>query len=609
MVLPVPPPGVQPDDRQQVGRRTRIRAGMPGERLLRNRLDPDPADARRSAGEVSLDELGRQTDRLEDLCAAVGRDRRDAHLGHRLEQALRDPLHGAALGVFRGHLRRQLAAVDQLRQRLEHQVRVDRRGAVADEHGDAVHAARLAGLDDQAGLQARPLADEVMVDGRDRECRRDRRPLGPDGAVGEDQDVGAVGERVVRCPEHALESRLHPRRAVHDGPGEVERVRLEDRRVDLPQALQLRVEQDRVVDHELARMLGRLVEQVPLRADAGLHAHHDRLADRVDRRIRHLREELLEVRVEERLAVGQNCQRRVVAHRADRFLGVARQRRQDHLHVLLRVAEGELPQAQRLRRLRLRLARGKVGRAHDLLLVPPGVRLAGDDLPLDLVVLDDAAALEIDEEELARLEAPLAKDVLRRLVEHPRLRGEHDPAVLRLEPAAGPQAVAVECRADHPPVREGDRRRPVPRLDQALVVGVEALQLVGKVVPALIGLRDHHHHRVRQRTAGEHEQLEHVVEDRRVGAPGPDDRENLREVVPEEIRGELRLARLHPVDVASQRVDLAVVGDQPVRVRELPARERVGREAGVDERERHLDPLVAQIGEVPGSCGAVSMPL
>ena len=31
-------------------------------------------------------------------------------------------------------------------------------------------------------------------------------------------------------------------------------------------------------------------------------AHHDRLADRVDRRVRHLREELLEVRVEERLA-------------------------------------------------------------------------------------------------------------------------------------------------------------------------------------------------------------------------------------------------------------------------------------------------------------------
>ena len=55
--------------------------------------------------------------------------------------------------------------------------------------------------------------------------------------------------------------------ALGDGPGEVDRVRLEDRRIDLPEALELVVAQDRVVDHELASVLGRLVEQVALRAD------------------------------------------------------------------------------------------------------------------------------------------------------------------------------------------------------------------------------------------------------------------------------------------------------------------------------------------------------
>ncbi len=461
-----------------------------------------------------------------------------------------------------------------------------------------MHAARLAGLDDQAGLEARPFADEVVVDGPDGERRRDVHALRPDRAVGEDQDVDAVGERRVRLPADALECRLHPGGAVLDRPGDVERGRLEDRRVDLPQALELGVEQDRIVDHQLPRMLGRLVEQVPLRADARLHAHHDRLADRVHGRVRHLGEELLEVRVEEGLAIGQDGQRRVVAHRADRLLGVAGKWREDHLHVLLRVAEGELPVAQRLGRLLLRLSIGKVGGVHDLLLVPLRVGPAGGDLPLDLVVLDDPAAVEIDEKELARLEATLAQDVLRRHVEHARLRGEHDPPVLGLEPAPGPQAVAVEGRADHAPVREGDRRRPVPGLHQALVVGVEALQLVGQIVPALVGLRDHHHHRVRQRAPGQHEQLEHVVEVRRVGSAGTDDGQDLGEVVSEEIGGELRLARPHPVDVAAQRVDLAVVRDQPVGVRELPARERVRREAGVDERERRLDPLVPEIGEV-----------
>ena len=38
--------------------------------------------------------------------------------------------------------------------------------------------------------------------------------------------------------------------------------------VDLAQLLQLGVAQHRVAEHELARVLGRLVEQVALRADA-----------------------------------------------------------------------------------------------------------------------------------------------------------------------------------------------------------------------------------------------------------------------------------------------------------------------------------------------------
>ena len=183
-------------------------------------------------------------------------------------------------------------------------------------------------------------------------------------------------------------------------------------------------------------------------------------------------------------------------------------------------------------------------------------------------------------------------------VEHAGLRGEHDPAVLRLHPAAGAQAVAVERRADHAAVGEADRRRPVPRLHHARVEGVEGPQVLGEVVALLPGLRDHHHHRVRERAAREDQQLEHVVERRRVRARGPDDREHLLEVVAEQLGGELRLARAHPVDVAAQRVDLAVVRDVAERVRELPARERVRREAGVDERERRLRPLVLQVGVV-----------
>ena len=49
---------------------------------------------------------------------------------------------------------------------------------------------------------------------------------------------------------------------------------------------------------------------------------------------------------------------------------------------------------------------------HDGALVPLGVRLAAGDAPLDVLVLDDLAFLEVEQEHLARGEAALALDVL-----------------------------------------------------------------------------------------------------------------------------------------------------------------------------------------------------
>src|SRR3546814_10435909 len=57
------------------------------------------------------------------------------------------------------------------------------------------------------------------------------------------------------------------------------------------------------------------------------------------------------------------------------------------------------------------------------------------------------------------------------------------------------------------------------------------------------------------------------------------------------------LAGPHPVLVAHHRVDLAVVGDQAVRVRERPRREGVGGEARVHEGKARLDPLVGEVCE------------
>ncbi len=82
-------------------------------------------------------------------------------------------------------------------------------------------------------------------------------------------------------------------------------LRIGDRQLDLPAELRRRL------------------EQVALGADRRVDRHDQLFADRIDRRVGHLREELLEVVVEQLRPVREHRERRVVAHRADRLVAVA----------------------------------------------------------------------------------------------------------------------------------------------------------------------------------------------------------------------------------------------------------------------------------------------
>ena len=195
------------------------------------------------------------------------------------------------------------------------------------------------------------------------------------------------------------------------------------------------------------------------------------------------------------------------------------------------------------------------------------------------------------------MQALLDQDVLGRDVEHADLGRHDDEVVLGDVVARRPQPVAVEDRADHPAVGERDRRRTVPGLHQRRVVFVECLQLRPHALVAGPRLGDHHQDGVRQRSPGHHQEFEHVVEGRRIAAALADDRQDLVQIVAEQVRAQQSFARAHPVDVAAQRVDLPVVGDVAVGVRQRPRRERVGAEALVNQRQRRLDVGIEQIGE------------
>ena len=128
----------------------RVRLGVPGGDLLGDDVEADAADLGGGAVEVLVDEVLVEADGLEDLGAAVGGDGGDAHLGHDLQDALAEGVDQVADGLLGLDAGQEGAGADQVLDGLHRQVRVDGGGAVADEQGDVVDLADVAGLDQQA---------------------------------------------------------------------------------------------------------------------------------------------------------------------------------------------------------------------------------------------------------------------------------------------------------------------------------------------------------------------------------------------------------------------------------------------------------------------------
>ncbi len=292
----------------------------------------------------------------------------------------------------------------------------------------------------------------------------------------------------------------------------------------------------------------------------------------------------------------QHRGRVVRAHGPDGLLPRERHRRKKELQVLLRVAECLLGVQQGLAGrchggdVRRQLVQRYLGLLQPLL-VGPGAGQLG----LDLGVVDDAALLQVDEEHLARLQAPLLDDLLLGDVEHSHLGGHDDHVVVGDQVACRAQAVAVQGRADLPAVGEGHRGGSVPGLHQGGVVLVEGAPLLVHQIVAGPGLRNQQHHRVGQGVAAHHQELQGIVEAGRVGLTLGDQGPDLVQVVAQDLRLHGVAARRHPVDVAAQGIDLPVVADHAERMGQVPGGEGVGGEALVHQGQGGLETLVLQV--------------
>ena len=183
-----------------------------------------------------------------------------------------------------------------------------------------------------------------------------------------------------------------------------------------------------------------------------------------------------------------------------------------------RVAERLLPIEQRQIGAHALGRRVRQFLQHDLGAVEPlAIGMALRQLRLDLVVGNEAALFEVDQQHLAGLQPPLGDDLILGDFQHAHFGRHHDAVVAGHEIARRAQAVAVEGSADLAAVGEGDRGRAVPRLHQRGVIFVERAALLIHQRIAGPGFRNHHHDGVRQRVAALHQEFEGVVETGGVG--------------------------------------------------------------------------------------------
>ena len=563
-------------------------------------LQADAFDRRGRAVEIGIDEFGIQPDRIEDLRPAIGLVGRDAHLGHDLHDPLADGFDIILADLIRVEFGEPLFA--QGLERFERQIGVDAFRAVTCQRAEMVHFARFAGFDDQTGLHAQPLPHQLVMHCRRREQRGHGNTVGALAAIRQDQDVGIAQYGLGRSPAHFLQRHGKPVGARACVPGDIDRggperaVQRDFHRTDLGQAF---VGQDRLADFQALVRAGVATQQIRARADHRQQAHHQLLADRIDRRVGDLGEVLLEIIVQQAAAVRQHGDRGVGSHRTDRVLAAARHGLQEATDVFLRVPECLLAfeqagvGARNLAQIRL-----DVIEILELVLCrfqPFLVRFGIGELGLELLVLDDAPFFQIDQQHASRLETPLARDVLVPERQHAAFRCEDDEIVLGRAPACGAQAVAIETGADLAAIGKAHGSRAIPWLHQGGMVFVESAARGIHQRVLRPGFRHQHHHRMGQAVSAGHQQLERIVEARGVGLPVRDQRPHLVEICAEQFAFHRPAARFHPVHVAANGVYLAIMGHESVGMRQAPAREGIRREALVDEAERRNAVRIAQV--------------
>ena len=549
-------------------------------------------DAAWHTTEAQVADFFGQANGFEQLRTAVGRDGRDAHLREDLEQAFGD----AFTVVFEHFVQvaQHFAGTDQVAQHFVGQERVHRRGAEADQHGKVMRVASGRGFDQDVAVAAQAFFGQAVVHSAHGQRGVDRQLARRDMTVGQDDLAMARTRGFFGLVGDVAHSGFKADRLV---VVEVDDLTLKARQVEVHQRTPFGGRDHRRTEDDARGVLRRFLEDVALGAEADFQRHDDGFTQRVDRRVGNLRELLAEVVVRRAHTLGQHGHWRVVTHRAHGLIALFAQWAQHlialferdlvHLHVLLELIDVVK------RRPVVVVFNGGLN-AQGILAQPLFVGVARLQAVVDGVGVQHLAGLGIDRKDLPRANAAFGDHVFRLVIPHADFGGDGDVAVGGRDPARRAQAVTVEQADRVTTVGHYHARRAVPRLHVHGVVFIERPQVGVHGFNVLPCRWNQHAHATEQVNAAGDHQLKHVVHAGGVRTHAVNQRAELVEVA-DQVIGKLGATGLRPVAVASNGVDLAVVGEKAEWLSQRPFRQGVGGEALVEHADGSLQALVTQV--------------
>ncbi len=214
----------------------------------------------------------------------------------------------------------------------------------------------------------------------------------------------------------------------------------------------------------------------------------------------------------------------------------------------------------------------------------------------DLPVVIELAGLEVGRDHAAGGDRPTPRNFMVTQRAHACFRTHGKDTVRCQSVAQGAQTVAVQPGNRPAAIKGRDAGRAIPGLHHGVAIVIQRpVRHRHHRLALRPGFRDQHRLRHRRRAARLAEHLPNRIQRAGVRRAIRDDRLDVIDIVAVSLGDHPDLVALHPVLVAAQCVDLAIVRDHPEGLGERPLREGVGRIALVIDREGRDEPLIPQV--------------